>query len=374
MMGNYDSRRLDDEGASAHSSGRRGRRSPSGGIDYYDRGQRRSRSPAHKKRRSDDPGSRRAHRTRDDDERRQPAQHRLTHKHREESQRSRAPAKPAQELPFGARHLSKSDFPAFEALFAHFLDIQKQRDIRDMDDREVRGRWKSFLGKWNRGELAEGWYDPEMFTQVASRSPKPLRREPSQDVSPQQRPEDSDKSPRRDENSDDDGYGPTLPGFSQGKISGPGIPTIEDLSLRAEMAAESREESREALRLGRRADRAEQKERLEELVPRAEPGTRERRLEKKQQVNDKMREFRENSPGVGEVPGGERELMGGGDSLEEYKQMKEREKRRKTDREIRREEVERAKREEMEKRREAWQEREEGTVSMLRELAKQRFG
>ena len=72
--------------------------------------------------------------------------------------------------------------------------------------------------------------------------------------------------------------------------------------------------------------------------------------------------------------GDEGQLMGGGDSLEEYKRMKQNEQRKKSEREIRREEMERAKREEVEEKRRAWREREEGTVSMLRELARQRFG
>jgi hypothetical protein len=66
--------------------------------------------------------------------------------------------------------------------------------------------------------------------------------------------------------------------------------------------------------------------------------------------------------------------MGGGDSLEEYKKAKEKEQRRKSEREIRREEMERARREEIAEKRRAWQEREDETVSMLRELARQRFG
>ncbi|KAL7951794.1 hypothetical protein V8C42DRAFT_17488 [Trichoderma barbatum] len=276
------------------------------------------------------------------------------------------------ELPYGARHLSKDDLRGFEALFGEYLSLQKQRFIGDMDEREIRGRWKSFVGKWNRGELAEGWYDPQMFQRIMERDPPP-KRQPEQQQQRQYSPQDAPlEGEHPDSNgSEDEDYGPVLPGAFSGRRAGAGIPNKEDLALRDELIEESREADREDLRAARKADRKLQKERLEELVPRAEAGTRERKLEKRQEVNDKMRQFREKSPG-GEVR--DSELMGGGDSLEEYKKAKEKEQRRKSEREIRREEMDRAKREEIEEKRRIWQQKEDETVSMLRELARQRFG
>lgn len=276
-------------------------------------------------------------------------------------------------LPFDARQLSKGDLNAFRPLFADYLDLQKQKDIEEMDDREIRGRWKSFIGKWNRGELAEGWYDPDMFARITAQNPvasraghSTARREERVDENVKERDDNSEEE-------EDDDYGPTLPTSDPTRRSGPGIPTLQDLSLRAELAEEDKQASIADLRAARKADRAVQRERLDELVPRAEPGTRERKLEKRAAVNEKMRSFRDKSPGAMEASS-ERELMGGGDSLEEYKQAKQREQRRKTEREIRREEIERAKREEIEEKRRAWREREEGTIGMLKELARQRFG
>ncbi|KAL6409691.1 hypothetical protein AUP68_06079 [Ilyonectria robusta] len=256
------------------------------------------------------------------------SKHRSSHRHREHASRT-ADARVSADLPFSARQLSKLDLETFEPVFANYLSLQKQKEIEDMDDREVKGRWKSFVGKWNRGELAEGWYDPEMFARATA--------------------EDSGYSRRTYLKAKDD-----------------------DLSLRAELDEEDKEASIAALREARKADRTLQKERLDELVPRAEAGTRERKLEKRQMVNEKMRSFRDKSPGM--EAGNEQQIMGGGDSIEEYKRAKQNEQRRKTEREIRREEVDRAKREEMEERRKAWKEREDGTVGMLRELARQRFG
>ncbi|KAH7235930.1 hypothetical protein BKA59DRAFT_292816 [Fusarium tricinctum] len=301
--------------------------------------------------------------------------HRSSHKHRDHDSKSRQPEATVK-LPFDARPLSKADLNAFEPLLGEYLSLQKQKDITQMDDHEVKGRWKSFVGKWNRKELAEGWYDPETFTRISAENPVvPRARRASVHQEEREQPVkdaiDNDNNSEGEE--DDDDYGPTLPGSDRTRRSGPRIPTLQDLSLRTELNEEDRQASIVDLRNARKADRTVQKERLDDLVPRAEAGTRERMLEKKAEVADKMRSFRDKSPGVMEVAD-EKELMGGGDSLDEYKKAKEREQRRKTDREIRREEIDRAKREEMEERKRAWQEREEGTVSMLRELARQRFG
>lgn len=342
---------------SRHSSGH-GRHDRSSRHDRHR--DRRSRSPRSSDKRDHDRDRRRDHESKSSSRR-----DKSPRKHREEP-------KVAEALPFGARHLTKYDLPNFEAFLGHYLDIQKQRYIEDMDDTEVKGRWKSFIKKWNSGELAEGWYDPEMFARVTAsqeahqptRQASPPRRSPTRETTRAHH--------TRDQDSDSD-YGPAPVGSAgAGRRAGAGIPSMQDLAHRDEMRQESREADKEDLRAERKADRKLQKERLDELVPRAEAGTRERKLEKRQEVNNKMREFREKSPGMD--ASNEKELMGGGDSLAEYKQMKAQEQRRKTEREIRREEIARAKQEEMDERRRKYQEKEQGTMSMLQELARQRFG
>jgi len=44
--------------------------------------------------------------------------------------------------------LDKRDFGQYKALFASYLDIQKELDIDQLSEREVYGRWKSFIYKW----------------------------------------------------------------------------------------------------------------------------------------------------------------------------------------------------------------------------------
>ena len=111
-------------------------------------------------------------------------------------------------------------------------------------------------------------------------------------------------------------------------------------------------------------------------MPRAEAGTRERRLEKRRELNDKMRAFRDPSPGGGgdEMPDEEALGTGGSSSVDDYKRMLATEKQRVSERQLRREEIARARAAEREERVRAYREREEGTIEKLRELARRRFG
>lgn len=129
---------------------------------------------------------------------------------------------------------------------------------------------------------------------------------------------------------------------------------------------------RDDIRYERKIERKAQKEALDELVPRAEAGTRERQLEKKKEVNEKMKSFRERSPGAAEIP--DTELMGGGDGVGEFKKMKEDMERKKNERELRKEEILRARMAEREERLSEYRAKEESTMEMLKALAKQRFG
>ena len=105
----------------------------------------------------------------------------------------------------------------------------------------------------------------------------------------------------------------------------------------SENIVEDQRAAREELRHARTLDRQQQKERIDELVPRAEAGTRERQIEKKRELNDKMKSFRDRSPGAVEEVG-EKDLMGD-DGVDAYKAKKREHQRKKNDREIRKEEI-----------------------------------
>lgn len=73
---------------------------------------------------------------------------RSPHRHHHRRKRSTDEAAPAKDLPYNARMLTKHDYTVFEPMFGLYLDIQKSRILEDMDETEVKGRWKSFIGKW----------------------------------------------------------------------------------------------------------------------------------------------------------------------------------------------------------------------------------
>lgn len=82
----------------------------------------------------------------------------------------------------------------------------------------------------NRGELAEGWYDPATLRKAQASavstslsSPLPLSKRV--------------KTEAQDESSDDDAVGPALPNNyistqKAGKRSGPAIPNLQELELK----------------------------------------------------------------------------------------------------------------------------------------------
>ena len=144
------------------------------------------------------------------------------------------------------------------------------------------------------------------------------------------------------------------------------------LTCHPEMEAEDGLARRDDIRYSRKLDRKTQKAALDELVPRAEAGTRERQLEKKKEVNEKMKSFREKSPGAAEVP--DSELMGGGDGVGEFKKIKQEFERKKNERELRKEEILRARQAEREERLSEYRAKESSTMDMLKALAKQNFG
>ncbi|PYI05927.1 hypothetical protein BO78DRAFT_316886 [Aspergillus sclerotiicarbonarius CBS 121057] len=290
-----------------------------------------------------------------------------------------APAAPVI-LPFQARELTKHDLEHYAPMFDMYLDIQKGILLDDLAEDEVKGRWKSFMRKWNRGELAEGWYDPatlEKARKSVAQMQTSTRRDESQGDGNRNT---NEEGPEEEGEEDEDEYGPVLPtGRSGGLSSGPTIPTMQDLELRKELAAEDaiaeRLDSRAQYRGELRSHKSEVRHMQEEVAPRAEPGTHERRMEKRQEAAASNRAFAEAKRGGSPEAAPEEELMGSGENdLEGFKKAREREQRKKNEREIRREELLRARAAEREERLQQYRQKEEETIGWLKTLAKQRFG
>lgn len=51
-------------------------------------------------------------------------------------------------LPYQASQLSKDDSATYKSMFGLYLDIQKHIFLDELPKDEVKGRWKSFIGKW----------------------------------------------------------------------------------------------------------------------------------------------------------------------------------------------------------------------------------
>jgi hypothetical protein len=157
---------------------------------------------------------------------------------------------------------------------------------------------------------------------------------------------------------------------------GPTIPRFDDLTHRNELRDEDYARDRSAhvddIRYERKAERKTQKERMEELAPRADPGSRERQMEKKRETTSTLQSFRDAKEG-GDVEIGESELMGD-DGIDAYKQKKKADERQKNEREIRREEIARARAAEREEALSARRAKEAQTMDFLRQLAQERFG
>ena len=212
---------------------------------------------------------------------------------------------------------------------------------------------------------------------------------------------ESAKAEEKDE--DEESYGPELP--MSGKVrqlnhsSGPTIPNLQDLEVRRgrlsafcfliiypancgvlEMIMEDAESARGNLKLERHAaarkHHDEMKELQEFVAPRAEPGTHERKMEKRRETAAANRAFAESSRRGGSPEAApDEELMGSGENdLEALKKEQAKEKRRKNEREIRREEIQRARAAEREVQLNKYRAKEEQTIGWLRALAKQRFG
>ena len=200
----------------------------------------------------------------------------------------------------------------------------------------------------NSGTLAAGWYDPKMKARIDAASTGPPATDP--------RPKD------REHDSDDSDTGPAPPPT-----------TFADIADRDDARASATEAQRAQTRGARNADRKQQRERLDELAPRAESGTRERMLEKKREAGDSAAAYRVGREGGGDVEVGDHDMMGSG-GIEEVKAQKQKEERRKTEREQRREEIFQARAAEREERMKGHREKEEKTMDMFRQLARERFG
>lgn len=234
----------------------------------------------------------------------------------------------------------------------------------------------------NHGDLAEGWYDPVTLRKARESADRIDGHDAAAQVARRQHTPPSGhggpvtskatKTSSQTEDSDDD-IGPApLPGTSHTYRPGPAIPSRDELALRDELTQEARIAQREDLNFERKVDRKTQKERLEELAPRPDAGTHERKMEKRADVRAVHASFKD-AKDTGDAEIGDSDLMGDG-SIDDYKKVAKEAERKKNEREIRREEIWRAKAAEREERMREARAKEDKTMDFLKALAKERFG
>lgn len=174
---------------------------------------------------------------------------------------------------------------------------------------------------------------------------------------------------------------PSIEGGQTRSKHGPSMPSFQDLDMERETDLLIREasnaERQRNLATERSLHNAHMQSVIDEVAPRAEPGTRERQLEKKRETADANRAFAESRQGGS--PGAEADdetLMGegGGNDYQRLVQQRETQETKKSERELRRQRILLARAAEREERMEAYRKREDKTMSVLKALARERYG
>ncbi|KAJ3572181.1 hypothetical protein NP233_g3264 [Leucocoprinus birnbaumii] len=278
--------------------------------------------------------------------------------------RSRSPERRV-DLPRGASPISEADyFKKFDELRL-WLKEEKGKYISELSSDKSRSYFRKFVKAWNRGKLSRKYYEgidsssAQASDQTAfkwSFASKQTRADG--DALRATREEISAATNVRDYSSREAASGS---GSSGGRVIGPAMPSASDITLAREYAAEQQEEER---RYRRKRDKAEAKDRIEDMVgPR--PVGREAMLEKKQLARESNRAFRERGDDGFDLD--ESTTMGGGDSFKERIARRDAAKRRFEQRDQERTMA-------IRERATAMKEKEKATMDMFQQLAKQRFG
>ncbi|KAI6031177.1 hypothetical protein PISMIDRAFT_648142 [Pisolithus microcarpus 441] len=284
---------------------------------------------------------------------------------REREQRSRSPDRD-DDLPEGVSPISESDYFLKNSEFGTWLRDEKGKYFDELSGERARSYFRKFVKAWNRGRLPKSLYnDPGSLPATKQTGYKWSFASRSSGV-------DAEALRSAREDVDSATYGPSRrsrggPGETSGSVRtlGPALPSASDLVLAREVASEYQAAERD---LKRKRDRAEAKDRVEDVVGPKEVG-REAMLEKKRARRENDKAFREK--GDEGLEADESTLLGGGDSFKDHIARREAARRRwEGKRAAGREDKEAAGRE----RAIAMREKEKETMDMFQKLAKERFG
>jgi len=276
--------------------------------------------------------------------------------HSPDSQRSR-------HLPGNAEPIAESDYFLKSSEFRVWLKEEKHKYFDELSGDKARRYFHKFVKEWNRGKLDKSLYagvDPSGQTATSQTAYKWAF------TSKRTKADDNALQAARAE------VGAATYGASNGssrtpgdgsvkRVQGPTLPPQTDHILAREAAAEEATAERE---YQRKRDKAEARDRVEDMVGPREVG-RERMLEKKRERRDNDRAFREKGDEGLDVDEGT--LMGGGDS---FKAQLARRDAARARFESKREEKMSGTRE----RAAAMREKDKATMDMFMQMAKQKFG
>ncbi|KAK7063852.1 hypothetical protein R3P38DRAFT_14710 [Favolaschia claudopus] len=276
-------------------------------------------------------------------------------------------AKPSTSLPHNASPISeRSDYFNKNPEFRQWLKDEKKKYFDELSGDKARSYFRKFVKAWNKGKLSKSLYagiDPSSipadsqtgykwsFASNKSRVDSDALRHVREQVGAATWGRESSNAAA---SSSSTSGGP-------GRVQGPTLPSSSDLAFARDLARENEQEERS---LKRKRDKAEAKERLEEIVGPKEVG-REGALEKKRARREADRSFRDKGDDGFEAD--ESVLLGGGDS---FKAMVARRDAARSRRDHQNEDKVAAVRE----RASVFKEKETATMAMFQALAKERFG
>jgi len=219
---------------------------------------------------------------------------------------------PSRRLPGGAEPISDSDYFVKSPEFRIWLKEEKHKYFDELSGDKARKYFHKFVKEWNRGKLDKSLYAGVDPSKQSARSQTAYK---WAFASKGTKAEDDALQAARAEvgaatYGADQRPSSTTPGSGSGKrVQGPTLPPHADRILAREAAEEQAVAEHE---YQRKRDKAEARERVEDMVGPREVG-RERMLEKKRERREGDRAFREKGDEGLEVDEGT--LMGGGDSF-----------------------------------------------------------
>ncbi|KAJ7897349.1 hypothetical protein B0H14DRAFT_2333073 [Mycena olivaceomarginata] len=271
-------------------------------------------------------------------------------------------------LPYDASPISESDYFRKGDEFRIWLKDEKRKYFDELSGDKARSYFRKFVKAWNKGKLSKSLYagvDPASisaesqtgykwsFAANKSRVDNAALRSVREQVGAATwgASSSSSSAPSADPSSSSAGR----------SIRGPTLPSSADLAYARELASES---AHADASLKRKRDRAEAKERVEDMVGPREVG-REGALEKKRARREADRSFRER--GDDGLEADEGVLLGGGDSFKAQIAKRDAAQSRRSQKYEDKTAVVR-------ERQSVYKEKETATMAMFQALAKERFG